>query len=428
MQPLKKGFILVLALLFVVLNNSSLYAREIVYKDVVYKNTIKTVQFYREGWQLSYPFFHMDDDIHLILSFDELGNTINNYSYKIIHCTKDWAESPIFWNEYLENMPVEETMEYEYSINTTFDYIHYELKIPNENIRFKISGNYALIVYEDYDENNIVLVRRFMIYENQVHLKAHFEKPRKGEMIKKGQELELELNLGSYHVTDPHSEVQINITQNYDWNTLREITAPTFVKPGVLEYNLNDNLIFYGRDEFNHMDIKSTRYVSDRVDSIEFINPYYHVYLLPDKTDPYRLYFYDIDINGKYQIRKQEGRDQDLEPDYVYVHFIFEEENPELNIHLSGYFTCWNIGDDSRLEYKVQKKRYEKIMLIKQGYYNYRYVCVDESQRYIDCQLEEGNYFETENDYFFMIYHTSPVMNYDRLIGFKIANTLNEDQ
>jgi hypothetical protein len=408
-------------------NQMSLFAEDSIYYDAIYKNSIKTVQFYREGWELSYPFFRLDEGIRLVLSFDELGSTINNYSYKIIHCTKDWNESDISWSEYLEDMPVEEVIDYNYSINTSYDYIHYELKIPNENIGFKISGNYALIVYQDYDEKNVVFVRRFMVYENSVSLKVQFERPKYGEMVDKGQELELELNTGDYEIADPYSDIQINITQNYDWNTMRKITSPTFVKPGNIVYNLKDKLIFYGRDEFKHADIKSVRYVSDRVDSIEFINPYYHVFMLPDKTDPYRLYFYDIDINGKYLIKKQEADDQNLEPDYVFVHFIFGEENPDLDVHLSGYLTCWNINEDNRMEYNLLKKQYEKTLLLKQGYYNYRYVCVDDKNKYIDCRLEEGNYFETENDYYFMIYYSSPSSNYDKLIGFRIANT-NRDQ
>ena len=46
--------------------------------------------------------------------------------------------------------PIED---YEKSFNTTVLYTHYSLRIPNENISLKLSGNYKLTVYNDEATN-----------------------------------------------------------------------------------------------------------------------------------------------------------------------------------------------------------------------------------------------------------------------------------
>jgi hypothetical protein len=38
----------------------------------------------------------------------------------------------------------------------------------------------------------------------------------------------------------------------------------------------------------------------------------------------------------------------------------------------------------------------------------------------------EGSHYETENDYFVLIYYRNPRDRYDRVIGTAISNTLNK--
>ena len=62
----------------------------------------------------------------------------------------------------------DELFDFNYSNNTDLYYTHYNVTIPNENMKPKISGNYIIMVYKVGDKDHPILTKRFMIYENLV--------------------------------------------------------------------------------------------------------------------------------------------------------------------------------------------------------------------------------------------------------------------
>ena len=136
-----------------------------IYPDAVFGNDIKTSRIFKEGWETSYPISQMDDEKPLILSFDELSKNARNYSYTIIHCDADWRQSRLSTDEYMTGFPVNQIRRYEYSFNTLMPYVHYQLTIPNEDVQLKVSGNYAVVVFENGYDDQPVLCRRFSITE-----------------------------------------------------------------------------------------------------------------------------------------------------------------------------------------------------------------------------------------------------------------------
>ncbi|MDQ1297115.1 MAG: hypothetical protein QG611_1094, partial [Bacteroidota bacterium] len=117
------------------------------YSDSVFDKRIKTVQLYKEGWNLSYPIIKLDSDEKLVLQFDLLDNKIESYDYTFIHCDKDWKRSDIFTNAYLDGFPDNQIEDVKPSFNTTVNYNHYKIIFPNDRIRFTSSGNYIICVY-----------------------------------------------------------------------------------------------------------------------------------------------------------------------------------------------------------------------------------------------------------------------------------------
>ncbi len=65
---------------------------------------------------------------------------------------------------------------------------------------------------------------------------------------------------------------------------------------------------------------------------------------------------------------------------------------------------------------------------MKQGYYNYEYGILKKGSDSVDLDLIEGNHYETENDYIILVYFHGTTSRYERLIGYQIANSLNQDQ
>ena len=146
------------------------------YKNAVFKDEIKSVQLYRDGNVLSDPVYELGSDVQLVLKFDDLADDVKDYSYTVIHCDASWHESYIRQNEYLSGFYDHPVSDYASSFNTTVKYVNYQLHIPNEDCTPKVSGNYALVVFEDGNRENRVLVRRFYVVEPKARIEAIVKK------------------------------------------------------------------------------------------------------------------------------------------------------------------------------------------------------------------------------------------------------------
>ena len=78
------------------------------------------------------------------------------------------------------------------------------------------------------------------------------------------------------------------------------------------------------------------------------------------------------------------------------------------------------------MTYQNAKQQYEATLLLKQGYYNYRYLFVPDGDMDANLTVEsfkpvEGNYFQTENQYTALVYFREIGGRTDRLVGWADA-------
>src|SRR5690554_545595 len=142
------------------------------YENAINSEDIKTVKMYREGYELSNPVWEMGEETPLVFMFDDLSGEVKNYNYTIIHCDADWNESFIPQSDYLDGFAENPIDDFARSFNTSFDYINYRLYLPNDNMQFKLSGNYALVVYENGNKEDIILSKRFYVVEPRVDVEG----------------------------------------------------------------------------------------------------------------------------------------------------------------------------------------------------------------------------------------------------------------
>jgi hypothetical protein len=399
------------------------------YTNHISDQKIKTVQLYKDGWNLSYPIIKLNSTEKLVLNFDLMGNEAESYYYTFIHCDKDWNKSDIFPNEYLTGDIENPIEDYGSSFNTTVSYIHYRLVFPNERANLTRSGNYIIIIYASGKQDEPSITQRFIITEDAAKINITAHRPMMTKDNNSSQQIDFTVNTAGLSIPDPYRNTYACVLQNGRWDNLKKNLKPDFYGDNELKYNsLSDKNIFRGGNEFRYFDIKSIRYQTEYVKSIDFASPYYNVFLYPSENREFKPYFYWKDFNGKYFIAFQEGKKPDIESDYVNVYFTLPSDQPVTggNIYVSGALNNWVFDKNNLMSYNAGKKQYECTMLLKQGWYNYEIAYLKSGDSKATTTMFEGSHYETENDYIVLVYCRNPRDRYDRVIGTGIANTLNK--
>ncbi len=389
----------------------------------IFSKNIHTAEIYQQGWRMSYPYLRLGSDSRLCLDFDDLGETYKDYYYTFIHCDAQWHPSDIPVEDYLNGFTENQITNYKHSINTTVPYIHYHLSFPNDDVRFRVTGNYIILVYKDLNKENPVLTARFMVYSNRVTIRGKVIPPI-GPDRARDQQLHFSVRFPGYPLRSPQDELFVVIRQNNRWDNARFGVTASQQRNSELIYENASGITFHGNNEFRDFDIKSIRYQSPNIAKIEYVPPYYNIRLKPSAFHTFDPYFSKKDLNGKYYIENSLGSNPDTDADYLNVFFNLPANFPldGGDVYVFGALTGWDFGKENRMTYNMDTHQYEETMLLKQGYYNYAYAVKSPKQEQGDLTRIEGSHFETGNDYTILVYYRSSFERYDRLIGVKIIN------
>jgi Domain of unknown function (DUF5103) len=300
------------------------------------------------------------------------------------------------------------------------------LELPNDRIRFKLSGNYILLVYEDNDKEKLILSRRFYISEPVVRIEGTARRATNDAFKGENQEVDFTVFHDRLQINDPRSEIKTVIMQNNRWDNAIRNLKPLFIQPGRLIYDYSQENVFKAGNEFRYFDTRNYRINGEGVAEISFFRPYYHVTLFPSEVRSDKPYFQYREMNGKYVIESQEHvKDYDLECDYQFVHFSLPLDAPLMGgtVNVFGALSNWNANKSNEMTWNFETRRYELTLLLKQGYYNYMYVYVPQGSKTADHTNLEGSFWETENDYQIFVYYRELSGRYDRLIGYTQINS-----
>jgi hypothetical protein len=400
------------------------------YEDYTYQDNIQTILLYKEGFELAPPLIQLGTEEKLKLSFDDLDNETQTYKYTLIHCDANWKPSDLMPAEYIDGFTEDYITTYSSSFNTLQKYYHYELTFPTENLRPTRSGNYILKVYKDEDtEENLVFTRRFMIFEQSVIVTGDVKRATSNEEMNYKQEVDFTISYSNYSISSPYTDLKVVVTQNDRWDNAICDLKPKYVKNNLLDYDYDEENTFNGGNEFRHFDTKSVQFISDRIKKITTDSLGYEIYLIPDIRRSFTVYSSMQDINGKKFIKTDNTvKDSDLEGEYVYVHFTlpYFEQIANGNIYIFGALTDWQYKKEAIMKYNSSIGAYEGTLYLKQGYYNYEYVLLENNKKVGDETFMEGNHYDTENDYTIYVYNREQGTTYDKLIAVKKLNSLRD--
>lgn len=409
---------------------SSLYSLgQRVYDNTCYDDKVATVILQKNiGIYDPLPVLNLGSTESLKLSFDMLDPQNEFLNYSIIHCNRNWMPSDLQPMDYVNGNTMGEITDYKFSTNTYQTYTHYSLNFPTEEMTITKSGNYILKVFRNFDEEDILLTRRFMVVDIQTKISSTIKSATVPEFRFSHQEVDFSVNYLGFDIPNPFLDVNVTILQNNSWNNAITNLKPQFVNNNELSFNYENENLFPGTNEFRFFDIRSLRFFSNNVIK-KYIDSVQNVVLRPEESKAYLNYVRWIDYNGKRDIFNSDGMNLVEDGDYALVHFNFKSNNLEDmgEIFVYGELTDWQLKDEFKMTYSPELNMYTCPVLLKQSYYNYHFILRDKDGK-IDYSFTEGNHQETENDYTILVYHKNVFYGYDEIIGLgsRNSNTLKK--
>ncbi|MBQ0048888.1 MAG: DUF5103 domain-containing protein [Bacteroidales bacterium] len=350
------------------------------------------------------------------IGFDEMSHEPHRYRYHIDHCEADWTPSEdLFESNYLAGLNDQLIEDYEKSFNTTQIYTHYALRLPNEQTNLLLSGNYRVTIYdEDDDEHAPLATAEFCLVDPVMHVALQVDGNTDIDFQRHHQQVAVDINYGVLRVTDPARELKTFVVQNRRQERTVAV-QPNIRKAGGAEFTHQRSLIFPAGNECHKFELLDVHRVNLNVDNMRWFEPYFHATLY--ETRPQRSYVFEHDANGAYVMRNADNEDNETTCEYVYVHFRLKSEPlPGGPVYVQGLW-CNNWPcEDYRMEYDEEEEEYRVAVLLKQGYYDYRFVQLEGEE--VTQGRTDGDFFQTNNEYQVLVYYKEPGGRYDRLVGY----------
>jgi len=381
---------------------------------------IKTISFVQNG-QNVVPLFQLGDSFQL--QFDDLHGTEDNYYYKITHCDYDWKQSQLSINEYLVGFDNQRIQEHINSLNALQIYSHYRIPFPNKLTQLKVSGNYVISILNEDQE--VVFARKFIVYEPLVSVPMQVKRARNVKDVDFKHNLDFAVRSNTITFQSPLQNVKVLLLQNGKFNNAISDIKPMYTVGNDLIYKYDRETQFWAGNEYLFFENKNIRAANNSIARIDTEGGLYNCYLYTSNARAKNPYTYWPDINGNFSIKNISAENDEIEADYAWIYFTLSAPSFYQNkdIYITGMFNNYALTDENRMEYNAKKGIYEKALMIKQGFNNFIYTIADKSGKIDEESAIDGNFFQTENNYFAIIYYRENNQRYDRVIGKGVATS-----
>ncbi|KXX67424.1 DUF5103 domain-containing protein [Flammeovirga sp. SJP92] len=399
--------------------------KKIRYADYVYDPNVRTVQLYSKGGsksipQLNSPIVSLNRQFPLVLEFDLFGDDADYFEAEIVHCNKDWTPSELQPIEFMSSYNSFKLNDFDFSMNTSVPYVHFMFELP----KVKMSGNYLLKVYHEGDKDDLIITKRFVVYENTASVASKMVEM-KGSERRYMQQIDFTVNYGGLTVVNPNKDFSVTILQNNRWDNSIVNLQPRFVRghENVLDYSYYDGEnAFLGSNEFRVFEVSSINTSGASVSSTDIMKNFRKVRLRNDLVRNRKAFNQQQnDYNGGYVIGAFGKRDYWLESDYMEVFFTLKSEKQYVgDVYAYGGFSQWQLNEENKLVYDAGQKAYVGSAIVKQGRYDYMYTVVNTSNLTRDDVEIEGSFNLTKNEYEILVYYRGPGDRADRVVGYRL--------
>ena len=404
---MKKRFVLLSALFL---------SFKFIFSQSINPDNVKSISFQKQNENKFSNIFVGTINEKFSLSFDILSGLEHDLYYVIEHCDFNWEKSQLIKSEYIQGFDDVKIDNYSSSFNTYQIYTHYKISFPNSNTSFKKSGNYIIKIIDEYGDE--IFRRKFILYENLVTVQTEIKRSREIEFINEKQVVNFEINPINIQLNNPSKTIKVKVFKNNELNYSIDNIKPQYNMGRKLIYKYDKELSFWGGNEYLFFENKFVRNTSINIRGFD-LEDIYSNFLYEDFSRKNRKYTYNPDINGGFLFNVNNSSNAEFEADYVNIHFYLQKPQAfdlENKIYVVGDFNNYQISDEYLMEYNSRYNLFELVLKLKQGFYNYKYIAVNQEKKIIHGEIS-GNFDETENEYNVIVYYRNYGERFDRVVG-----------
>jgi len=397
--------------------------------DEVYMENIKTIKLNRVGDPLSYPIISLNGPEQLELNFDDISGGVKNYFYSFVLCNADWTPAQLSTFDYMKGYSQVRISTYRNSSVSFTRYTHYHSNLPDKNCIPTKSGNYLLKVFLNGDTSKLAFTKRFLVVETKVNLGATVVQAVSQQYYQTHHRLQVQLDTRNFDIRYPQQQIKVQILQNYRWDNLISLSAPTFQRQDMLQYSNENEMVMPAGKEFRWLNLRSFRLLGDRIRRQENTDSSFTLFVKEDLPRLPRQYFFYRDANGLYINETVEKINPFWNADYADIHFTFVPPGfkpyGEGDVVIMGELSNYGKDKDAVMKFNPDKGVYEARLRLKQGYYDY-YYAIRQSRNgkpFYNSLLTEQNTWETENAYTVLVYFRALGGRYDELVAVRQFNS-----
>lgn len=396
---------------------------------------VKTLRVITNGDFQQLPVIDNTNNSSLEISFDILSDEQVFLQYRLVHCDANWVPDDLSELDFVDGFQPTRVENVTPSFNTFINYWHYSLSFPNVDTRLLISGNYAVIFHPEDDPDSPVAMACFSVSEQMAFAGGEVSGKTDIDYRAEHQQLTLECSWSAARLPylNPTSDLHLVVTQNHRPDTRRDILAPSRIDANKAYYEHQPNLIFEAGNTFRRFEFIDRHYATLGIEQLRFENPYYVMMLAMQSSRQGSFYLYDQDQHGRYLVHALRIDDANIEAEYFWADFMLAGNIPShrgKEIYITGDFTYGELTEPYLMQYDPDLACFRGRVLLKQGHYNYQFLCGNEwtpaspapvapgaGQPEFTLGPCEGNYYEAHNQYDIYVYYRAPGQRYDRLLG-----------
>ena len=379
---------------------------------------VKSLRTYSNDDQTSAPVINYDQNSNASITIEFDINASYSPSLNIVFkfCDKNWRP---YENMFLSNQGLNTEYNLWYDdlpVTVKNARYHYKGKFPDKNVTFPFSGKWIYYITDSQDNSIIYGSGRFLVISSKVGLNVNIQKSRMEGTISSNNARDRMFQISAKFVL-PDSLFQQYVQQ------VEIIENQKYSYPVIITRNTNSDTRFYDWDGVNRFTFTAKDVLPE--------NEYRQTNLFDkSKYSPPETYahFEGIETSNFYKFGKKDlnggSRLMAFSEDYAqYMQVYFDIRPPEEfkgKIFLTGAFNDWRVMP--AYELLPDNGVYDIGVELKRGIYDYQYVTGDvvgNKVENIDWIYLEGNYWETNHNYYVLLYYSNPNKGgYDEIIGF----------